>query len=199
MAQRPDVEFAEITALASFPASAKRLKLVRKVRRHAELEAGDPRGFAEALGARVPESWPPAFFAPGDGAEELAWANYYMIVRDDSDGLVLAGWTGVTLRPAERALQFGAAFVPEYQGKRLSGDLVSALLDWAQYRADIDWVICDIPGDRVHAAKALESCGFSKDAAPPAPGFVRFALAVVGIAHQHTVDGRERLEVAVVL
>ena len=173
MAMHAESEFSEMRWLATFPEGANRLKLVRKLRRVAEAEARDPSEFSRVLGARVPESWPPKFFTPLDGAEKLSWANYYMILTEGTDGPVLVGWSGFALRTEERTLQFGAAFVPEYQGKQLGGDLVSAVSGWAIAEPAIERMICDIPSDKEHAAKALEASGFSKEAKVPAPNFVR--------------------------
>src|ERR1700678_2752367 len=107
MAMHALSEFLEVPLLASFPASTNRLKLVPRDRRLADVEASHA-DLAKALGARVPESWPPRFVAAQGEGKGLPWRNYYLIFGGDADDPVLAGLAGVAPWPDEkRVVQFG--------------------------------------------------------------------------------------------
>jgi RimJ/RimL family protein N-acetyltransferase len=175
MAQILSTEFSDIPLLGSFPASTSRMKLVRQDQKLADAEASQHSDLAEALDAEVPSSWPPKFVAAPGKSEELPWRNYYMVLSGDGEGPVLVGLAGVAPWPKEnRAVQIGAAFVPEYQGRHLGAELSAALAEWALSLPEVDRAICDVPADHEGAAKALLRGGYSREAEAPALGFARF-------------------------
>lgn len=163
-----------------------RLELIAET---AELGAAEVSGrnrLAAALGADVPENWPPD--ATRDTAEffavklrrdpELAgWLNWFWILIEPVSGnRTLIGDGGFTSRPVDGVVAIGYALLPQYQGKGYATEAVKALIAWAFSHPEVSRIIAETLPDNVQSIRLLTRNGFRRVPGASEPGHIRFAL-----------------------
>lgn len=181
MGYHASLDYSENPALASFPPSTHRSKVIRRTQDIADAESRSAAHLSKALAAKVPPSWPPAHQPARPGSEGLHWTNYYYIFTESGQEPVLAGSMGLAIWPGdERVLEFGGSLLPEFQGFGVAADACALVEDWARSQPKIDRIICDVASGNKLMTKFLQGAGYSIDEKEPSAGFVRFFKWVDG-------------------
>ena len=164
-----------------------RLKLVPATIALCDAEERGADYVARALGATVPESWPPPVFEPDDVArvrEQLLadptasrWTLYY-VLRDSESGAAppaLIGIAGFIGPPtSDGVVEIGYAIVPQQQRQGFATEAVRALLDLALADASVRVVVATTYADLHPSIRVLQKAGFIETACTPATGLMRF-------------------------
>jgi RimJ/RimL family protein N-acetyltransferase len=138
---------------------------------HAERE--DKSRFAELLGARVPETWPPPIVPdPSDGG----WWSWYFLARESSaQEWVLIGLAGLKGWPSvNESVQMGCSFLPEFRDMGYGTEGVGALTRWALTQPNVKRVFAEIVIENKAAHVVLERVGYVKVGAGSEDSLVRF-------------------------
>jgi RimJ/RimL family protein N-acetyltransferase len=166
-----------------------------------ELCRAESRGRAavgEALGVRVPASWPPPVFEPDDVARiqqrlerspgERTWTLHYVTRRaghddDDRELLGIAGYMGPP--SLEGAVEIGYAIAEEHQRRGYATEAVEALVAEAFTHPGVHAIRATTYVSLTPSIGVLRKAGFTLVADDPATGLLRFerrrAAAEVGM------------------
>lgn len=179
MAMHAQTDFSLVPMLLSFPATTTRLKLVPNDKDLADAEKQGHANLAAKLSAKVPDSWPPEFVPALEKRKVLPWRTFYMILTTGGEAQLLVGVAALALWPSEaKTLQFGAALVPEHQGRHFGGEFAAMVAEWAIGVPELDRVVSEAPGDNVGFVRGIERAGYTMQSEAPGPGFVTFARYV---------------------
>lgn len=137
-----------------------------------------------AIGAAVPESWPPAlmidalpwFISEIDrNPTASGWYYWYAILAGKSP--VLAASAGFKGPPdVHGTAEIGYSVLPEFQRRGIAAEMVVALSGWA-FEAGARLLIAETTPDNVVSIKVLEKAGFSGCGTGAEKGSIRFCLA----------------------
>jgi [ribosomal protein S5]-alanine N-acetyltransferase len=162
---------------------AERLDLVPATPALVRADLAGREALAEALGAEVPESWPPELFDEPAlrytlekleaGPEQAGWWLYYVVLRE---GPVLVGVAGYKGPPAAGAVEIGYSVVPERRRRGYAAEASAALVARAFERADVERVIAETLPELVPSIGVLERLGFRFVGEGSEPGVIRYAL-----------------------
>ena len=148
-----------------------------------DAEDRDPRQLAEALGARLPEDWPPEHHDGDTRAwvrDKLAdprnegWLTHYVLWTGDGDPPVLAGIAGITGAPVDGSIEVGYSVVPSMQRRGIAVTATQQLIDKARSRGARRFTAKTLP----HLEPSLgvmRKLGFTY-VGEPEPGVVEYAL-----------------------
>ena len=141
---------------------------------------------AQALGATVPASWPPAVFEPDDVARvrrQLVtdpaaghWTLYYLLRQAESGGELpaLIGIAGYLAPPTpDGAVEIGYAIGEESQRMGFATEAVQALLADA-FAAGVRVVVATTYASLHPSIRVLEKSGFVEASRVPGTGLIRF-------------------------
>ena len=163
-----------------------RLELIAET---AELGAAEVSGrarLAEALGADVPDNWPPG--AARDVVELFAaklqrdpglagWLNWYWVLSGPGpDSRTLIGEGGFTSRPVDGVVAIGYALLPGYRGMGYATEAVRALATWAFSHDEVLKIIAETLPDNAPSVRVLTRAGFRQVPGASEPGHIRFAI-----------------------
>jgi len=139
---------------------------------------------ASAIGAVVPESWPPSlmvdalpWFAAeiGRNASSPGWYYWYGILAGASPVLAASG--GFKGPPdAHGTAEIGYSVLPEFQRRGLAVEMVAALSVWA-FDSGAKLLVAETSPDNIPSVKVLENTGFSRCGTGVEEGSIRFCLA----------------------
>ena len=177
--------------MRNLPQSAA-LRLIRSTRlnlisANAELIKKDIAGreyLAEALDARVPESWPPDLYGPSamqyaltqlDDASEQGWSFWYLVTADDT--CELAGICGFKGRPDQSgSVEIGYSILSNYQRRGFATEAVVRLVDWAFSHHNVHEVCAETMPHLSQSIRVLEKNGFKLTGAGSEAGVIRYAI-----------------------
>ena len=138
---------------------------------------------ADALGVAVPEGGPPELFDEPAlrftldrleaGPEQAGWWLYYVLLREGSMLVGVAGYKGP---PAEGAVEIGYSVLPEHQRKGYAAEAAAALVARAFERADVRRVIAETLPELAPSIGVLEKLGFALVGEGSEPGVICYAL-----------------------
>jgi RimJ/RimL family protein N-acetyltransferase len=140
-----------------------------------------PAALGAALGARVPETWPPPFM-------DEATLRQFITLVSDRDGPALAGFYWVLVEDGERVLignggltregagqlALGYSVLEEYQGRGLATEAVAALLAFGFADPGVDLIVAYTYPSFTASRRVLEKSGFVPAGAGTEPGTIAF-------------------------
>ena len=140
---------------------------------------------SEALGVRVPESWPPDLYGPTamqfalaqlDDASEQGWSFWYLSTADDPGELVgLCGFKG---RPDESgSVEIGYSILSDFQRRGYATEAVVRLVGWAFSHYNVQEVCAETFPHLSQSIRVLEKNGFRRAGAGSEAGVIRFAVS----------------------
>jgi [ribosomal protein S5]-alanine N-acetyltransferase len=164
----------------------RRLELIPATVELCQAETRGSDALGEALGARVPASWPPPVFAPDDVARirrqleagSGGWTLHYVMLREPGrsngplDLLGVAGYAGVP--SADGAVEIGYAIAEEHQRRGYATEAVEALVAGAFEHPGIRVITAMTYGSLEPSIRVLRKAGFSQVAGDPAAGLLRY-------------------------
>lgn len=165
-----------------------RLDLVAATLNHVDAELQDHAALARALGATVPEAWPPGEYDRGaqeffrcqlasQGPSIVGWLTWYAISRHADGGRdALVAGAGFFGPPAEGSVEIGYSVVPAARGRGLATEIVRTLLAHAFAHPAVDEVIAHTSDENVASTRVLLRCGFSRVGPGPEPGSVEYRV-----------------------
>jgi RimJ/RimL family protein N-acetyltransferase len=151
-----------------------------------------PAALAAALGARVPDSWPPDFLDEPAlvftrdrlraYADEAAWWMHFVIVDAGADDeSVLVGTAGYKGPPGpDGTVEVGYAVVSDYRRRGLATAATRELVRRAFARPDVRLVVAQTLPELVGSQGVLSRCGFRLVGPGSEQGALRFELARAG-------------------
>jgi RimJ/RimL family protein N-acetyltransferase len=138
---------------------------------------------AAALGAEVPEGWPPEYFdAPAlqftlgrleAGPGQAGWWLHYVVRRE---GRVLVGVTGYKGPPAGGAVEIGYSVLPAHQRQGYATEAAAALIARAFAHPEVSRVLAETLPALTPSIGVLEKLGFVLVGEGSAPGVIRYGL-----------------------
>ena len=143
---------------------------------------------ATALGAIVPESWPPEFMDDdalaftldrlAEGPAQAGWWLHFVVLRQGDGERTLIGSGGYTGPPStDGTVEVGYAVVTQHQRKGYASEAVRGLLRHAFAAPGVNRVIAETLPALIPSIGVLRNCGFLPDGDGSAPGVIRFALS----------------------
>jgi ribosomal-protein-alanine N-acetyltransferase len=163
-----------------------RLELVAETAELGKAEVSGRCRLAEALGADVPESWPPEnardvveFFAAQLQKDPglAGWLNWYWLLTESETGSrTLIGNGGFTSRPVDGVVAIGYSLLPGYRGKGYAMEAVKALTAWAFSHPEVRRVIAETLPGNASSIRVLTRTGFRQVPGASEPGHIRFVL-----------------------
>jgi ribosomal-protein-alanine N-acetyltransferase len=148
---------------------------------YAAIEGREP--LARALGASVPETWPPQFLDDDAlrytidrlamGREQEGWWMYFIV----KDGAVV-GTAGYKGPPVSGVVEIGYGIVSDQQRQGLATEAARALIAHAFEDPRVTHVIAETLPELIGSIGVLRNCGFKGPARDGSePGVIRFELA----------------------
>lgn len=146
---------------------------------------------ADAVGASVPDGWPPELFDADavawmlgwvtDHAADARWGPYYIVLRDDAEGgRTLVGTGGYKGPPDEEGrVEIGYSILPAFQRRGIAFEAVRGWVDAAFADPSVTAVIAHTYPTLVPSIGVLRKAGFQLEeggADPHDPGSIRFVL-----------------------
>ena len=158
----------------------------------AELVAADlagPATFAEALGAVVPEDWPPRLFGGSvmrAVAEQLlhpgeqGWSVWYLLQRD-ADPPAVIGMCQFKGRPdVQGSVEISYAVLDRYRNRGYATEAVARLVEWAFGHQNVVRVTAETLPHLRQSIRVLEKVGMTPAGAGSEYGVVRYAVRKSG-------------------
>jgi ribosomal-protein-alanine N-acetyltransferase len=164
-----------------------RLELIPATVALCEAEARGPKAVGQALGVRVPASWPPPVFEPDDVARlrrqlerdpaSSAWTLYYLVqrmagARESRELVGVAGYAGPP--SAEGAVEIGYAIAGEHQRRGYATEAVRALVAGAWHQPEVLVVMATTYEALEPSIGVLKKAGFTLVSRAPATGLLRY-------------------------
>jgi RimJ/RimL family protein N-acetyltransferase len=142
---------------------------------------------AAALGAVVPDTWPPEFLDPPALEWTLArleeapnggdWWLHFIVLRDTPEGRTLIGTAGYKGPPdTEGTVEVGYGIVRDQQRRGFASETVRALVASAFARPAVRRVIAETYPELVGSIGVLRKCGFRPIGEGSEPGVIRYEL-----------------------
>ncbi len=167
--------------------STARLDLVIATSVHLDAELEGARALASALGAEVPDGWPPGqhdsdavgFFRDRlatEGEAATGWYAWYGIARaTGSSPRVVVAAAGFMGPPRDGVVEIGYSVVEAFRGRGFATEMMTALVARAFEITSISRAIAHTTSDNVGSRAVLEKLGFRADGDGEEPGTIRFA------------------------
>jgi RimJ/RimL family protein N-acetyltransferase len=166
----------------------RRLTLIAATVALARAEIHDRAGFADLLGAVVPEAWPPESAADAlplflgwleAAPEKAGWFGWYALCRDIcAAGQVLVGGGGFLGPPEDGVVQMGYSVLPEFQRRGYATEMVRGLATWAFVQSGVNVIAAETEWANPASVRVLERTGFQTAGAATDPAGMRFELRV---------------------
>jgi ribosomal-protein-alanine N-acetyltransferase len=134
-----------------------------------------------ALGARVPESWPPPlmedatlrhFIALTSDPAGPTMAGFYWVLIEDGERVLVGN--GGLIREAPDRLALGYSVLDEYQRRGLATEAVSALVEFGFEDQGIDRIVAYTYPSFTASRRVLAKSGFVLVGAGSEPGTIAF-------------------------
>jgi RimJ/RimL family protein N-acetyltransferase len=139
---------------------------------------------ASALGAVIPESWPPDLYGPtakrfalqqlGDPTEQ-SWSFWYLMTQDEPTEMI--GICGFKGRPdASGSVEIGYSVLDHFQRQGYATEAVTCLVGWAFSHHNVHEVSAETLPHLSQSIRVLEKNGFQFTGAGSEAGVVRYAV-----------------------
>jgi RimJ/RimL family protein N-acetyltransferase len=134
-----------------------------------------------ALGARVPEAWPPPlmddatlrhFIALASDPDGPSFAGFYWLLVEDG-GRVLVG-NGGLVRDAPDQLTLGYSVLEEFQGRGLATEAVAALVAYGFAEPGVERIVAFTYPSFASSRRVLAKSGFAPAGRGPDPGTIAY-------------------------
>jgi ribosomal-protein-alanine N-acetyltransferase len=157
------------------PVETDRLRLIPATSTTLASESSDRTAFAKAVGATVPDNWPPQPCLDPDSPDGAAWWIWYFVRRrTDGEEPVLVGFGGFKGWPAVTgAVQLGCAFLEQHQAKGYGTEAVHAMTQWALAQS-VGRVVAEVPFGNTASIKVLTKLGFKPAGSQPDEKLLRY-------------------------
>jgi ribosomal-protein-alanine N-acetyltransferase len=162
-----------------------RLRLIPANAPIARAELFDRPAFAAAIGAGVPDNWPPETLADAlpqflelieQEPDWRGWLTWYAIAVDGAEP-ILVGSGGFTGPPgSEGVTETGYSILPQFQGRGYATEMVTALLAWAR-RQGARAVVAQTTDDNAGSRNVLAKLGFVAAGPAKEPDHTFYRLA----------------------
>jgi RimJ/RimL family protein N-acetyltransferase len=151
----------------------------------AALRGATPLG--AALGAAVPETWPPEFLDDPafeytlarllEGPPQTGWWLHFILRKDAAGGRTLIGSAGYKGPPSDDGtVEVGYGIVRDQHRRGYASEAVRGLLAHAFAEPSVQRVIAETYPELTGSLGVLRTCGFSLIGDGSEPGVIRFAL-----------------------
>lgn len=141
---------------------------------------------ADALGAQVPEGWPPEFLdEPAlkftldrlvQHPAEAGWWMWFVLRTEAGAARTLIGSGGYKGPPVDGTVEVGYGIVSEQRRRGYATEVTRGLLSRAFERPDVRRAIAETLPELVGSIGVLEKCGFRLIGEGSEPGVIRFEL-----------------------
>lgn len=139
---------------------------------------------SEALGAIVPESWPPDLYGSramqfalsqlGEASEQ-GWSFWYLLTSDSQCELV--GICGFKGRPDELgSVEIGYSILSNYQRRGYATEAVASLVGWAFSHHNVKEVCAETFPHLIQSIQVLKKNGFQYTGSGSETGVIRYAI-----------------------
>lgn len=153
----------------------------------AELEGRE--AFAAALGARVPDGWPPELYGE-HGTAAARWVldrmaeqplerrffQYYFLLVEADEARTLVGVGGFKGAPVEGAVELGYEVLEQFRGRGFATEATAGMLSFAFAQPDVNLVAAQTLPHLAPSIGVLQRCGFRLTGAGDALGVIRFEI-----------------------
>lgn len=164
-----------------------RLTLIPATAALVQAEIGPQDLFSQALGAKVPENWPPEllvdvlpFFLEQLKQDPtlVGWLSWYWVLRREAtEKALLIGSGGFKGQPQpDGAIEIGYSILPQYQGRGYATEAVAGLLAWVFSYSEVTRVIAEAPQENRASIRVVAKLGFDYTGQGSEAGSVRFEL-----------------------
>jgi [ribosomal protein S5]-alanine N-acetyltransferase len=170
---------------------APRLVLVPATAELVRMEISDRAALGRALGAAVPDNWPPELLADAlpwfaDQLEadpvKVGWLCWYGVLRGEGDDpAALAASGGFTGPPTEGSVEMGYSVLPQFQGRGLATEMAAALVAWALSHPDVSRVVAEVSAQNTPSLRLLRRIGFVERGPGREVGHLRFEREAKGL------------------
>ena len=144
-----------------------RLKLIPCSHAHCEAALRDERELAELLGVSLAENWtqfpeamPAAYAMLKANPENLGWAMYFFIHKNDNSLVGNGGFKGVF--DENGTVEIGYAFSPVYWNQGLATEAAKGLTEYAFANANVKMVDAHTLAEENASTRVLQKCGMTK-------------------------------------
>lgn len=146
-----------------------------------------PRALEAALGARMPETWPPEFldaaaiqYLLDRLAEETgweAWGGCFAVLRGEQGSRTLIGMGGYKGPPtADGTVEVGYGIVSDHRLRGYASEVTRALVRRALDVPEVQRVIAETLPELAGSIGVLRRCGFRLTGEGSEPGVIRYEL-----------------------
>ena len=140
-----------------------------------------------ALGAAVPETWPPEFLDDPafeytlarllEGPPQTGWWLHFIVLKEGPSGRTLIGSAGYKGPPSDDGtVEVGYGIVRDRHRRGYASEAVRGLLAHAFAESTVRRVIAETYPELTGSLGVLRTCGFSLIGDGSEPGVIRFAL-----------------------
>lgn len=164
---------------------SRRLRLIAANSHLVSCDLKDRDTLSDALGAKVPENWPPELYdhkAMAFAGRQLrdpdatGWSFWYLIERR-SEPQELAGICGFKGRPdPDGAVEIGYSVLQQFRNMGYASEAVARLVEWAFGHGMVREIRAETFPHLRESIKVLEKNGFSYRGAGSEYGVIRYAV-----------------------
>ena len=153
----------------------------------AELEGRE--AFAAALGARVPENWPPELYGEqgtaaarwvldrmGEAPDERRFFQYYFLTIDGDGERTLVGVGGFKGPPVAGTVELGYEVLPQYRRRGYATEATAGMVAFAFGQDGVQTVSAQTLPHLAASIGVLQRCGFRLVGEGEAEGVIRFEI-----------------------
>ncbi len=161
---------------------------LRLVAADAALSAAQMAGadaFAQALGVRVPEDWPPEYSTDAHAGwvhdkltanpEQVGWWSWYVLLRRDEKPDLAVSVAGFKGPPEDQLVEIGYSVVASRQRQGIATEAVSGLIEWAFSQSGVQRIEAETLPHLTPSIRVLAKLGFARTESDD-PATIRFAL-----------------------
>ncbi len=167
-----------------------RLNLIAATTGLIEKDIAGRKCLGDALGIKVPESWPPDLYGPsamryalqqlGDPTEQC-WSFWYLASRDEPGELV--GICGFKGRPdGFGSVEIGYSILEDFRRQGFATEAVASLVGWAFSHHNVKEVCAETFPYLTQSIRVLSKNGFQLTGAGSEAGVVRYAVKKTSLA-----------------
>ena len=162
-----------------------RLTLVAATRGLIEADLSGSGALSDAIGASVPDEWPPDLFSSTvmrvaaeqlEDPSEQGWSTWYLVHREDGEP-VLVGMCQFKGRPdAAGSVEIAYSVLRRYRNRGFATEAVARLVNWAFSHQNVREVAAETMPHRKHSIRIMEKNGFALAGPGSEQGVVRYVL-----------------------
>jgi ribosomal-protein-alanine N-acetyltransferase len=142
---------------------------------------------ADALGTRVPDTWPPEYLDAlaleytlarlEEAPSQIGWWLYFVVLRDGVVGRTLIGGAGYRGPPSpEGTVEVGYGIVADHRRRGYASEATRALVRRAFALPTVRRAIAETLPELEGSIGVLHACGFRLIGKGSEPGVIRFEL-----------------------